>query len=178
VLETLLGEKIPEPPADAGTLDPAAGEARGRTLREELMQHRRNPSCASCHDTIDPIGFGLENFDAIGQFRTREAGRPIDNAGELPGGIKFRGPVELKRLLVDQRRAQFVRNVAERLLSFALGRKLELFDEPVLLKITAAVAADAEGAATLVKQIALSDPFQYQNNQGTLDRVIFPAEKP
>jgi hypothetical protein len=168
VLETLLGEKIPDPPPDAGGLDPDAGEDRGKTLREELVQHRRNATCASCHNKIDPIGFGLENFDAIGRFRTNEAGRPVDNTGELPAGETFRGPVELRRLLVSERQGQFVRNITERLLSFALGRKLELFDEPALAAITAAVEKDRFRSTTLVKQIVLSYPFQYQSNK---DRV-------
>jgi hypothetical protein len=168
VLETLLGEKIPDPPPDAGGLDPDAGEDRGKTLREELFQHRRNATCASCHNKIDPIGFGLENFDAIGRFRTQEAGRPVDNTGELPGGETFRGPVELRRLLVSERQVQFVRNITERLLSFALGRKLELFDEPALAAITAAVEKDGLRSTTLVKQIVMSYPFQYQSNK---DRV-------
>jgi hypothetical protein len=165
VLKTLLGETIPEPPADAGTLDPDAGEARGKTLREELLQHRRNRSCATCHDKIDPIGFGLENFDAIGRFRSDEAGRPIDSHGALPGGDSFRGPVELKQMLVRKKPEPFVRNVTERLLSFALGRKLEAFDEPTLREITAAVDDHGRGAATLVKQIVRSYPFQNQNNR-------------
>ena len=103
VLETLLGEKVPEPPPDAGTLDAEAGENRGKTLREELAVHRRNVACAGCHSKIDPIGFGLENFDAVGRFRALEAGRPVDNSGELPGGETFRGPAELKQVLVKQR---------------------------------------------------------------------------
>ncbi len=169
VLETLLGEKVPEPPADAGTLDAEAGESRGKTLREELALHRRNVNCASCHSKIDPIGFGLENFDAIGRFRAQEAGRPVDNTGELPGGETFRGPAELKQVLVKGRHTQFVRNVTERLLSFALGRKLELYDEPALAKITAAVENDGRRATTLVQQIVLSYPFQYQSNKDKVE---------
>jgi hypothetical protein len=169
VLETLLGEKTPEPPPDAGALDPEAGEGRGKTLREELLLHRRSTACAGCHDKIDPIGFGLEDFDAIGRFRAQEAGRPVDHSGELPSGERFQGPVELKHVLVQTRHPQFVRNIAERLLSFALGRKLELFDEPALEKITAAVEADQLNSATLVKQVVLSYPFQYQNNRDTVE---------
>jgi hypothetical protein len=168
VLETLLGEKVPEPPANAGALDPEAGESRGKTLREELALHRRDATCAGCHSKIDPIGFGLENFDAVGRFRAREAGRPVDNTGELPSGETFRGPAELKQVLTSGRRTQFVRNVTERLLSFALGRKLELYDEPALAKITAALEQNGLHARTLVEQIVLSYPFQYQSNQ---DRV-------
>src|SRR5207302_10199334 len=130
------GEKAPVPqPADGG-LEPEAGEPRNKTRREELLAHRRNASCGVCHNKIDPIGFGLENFDAIGAFRREEAGRPVDNTGELPGGATFHGPAELKQLLVSQRKTQFVRNLVERLLSSALGRKLELFDEPTIAAIT------------------------------------------
>jgi hypothetical protein len=169
VLETLLGEKTPEPPPDAGALEPEAGEARNKTLREELLSHRRNESCAVCHDKIDPIGFGLENFDAIGRFRQEEAGRPVDNAGELPGGVTFRGPAELKQLLATRYQAAFVRNLVERMLSFSLGRKLELYDEPAIAKITAAVEADNDRATTLIQQIVLSYPFQNQSNQDTVE---------
>ncbi|HEY2413395.1 MAG TPA: DUF1592 domain-containing protein [Pirellulaceae bacterium] len=169
VLETLLGEKTPEPPPDAGALEPEAGEARNKTLREELLSHRRNESCAVCHDKIDPIGFGLENFDAIGRFRQEEAGRPVDNAGELPGGATFRGPAELKQMLIARHKAAFVRNLVEQLLSFSLGRKLELFDEPAIAKITAAVEADNYRARTLVQQTVLSYPFQNQSNQDTVE---------
>jgi hypothetical protein len=168
VLETLLGEKVPEPPANAGSLDPEAGESRGKTLREELALHRRDATCASCHSKIDPIGFGLENFDAIGRFRSQEAGRPVDNTGELPSGETFRGPAELKQVLIKTRQTQFVRNVTERLLSFALGRKLELYDEPALARIAAAVEQDGLRARILVQQIVLSYPFQYQNNRDTV----------
>ena len=129
--------------------------------------HRRNRSCAACHDKIDPIGFGLENFDAIGRYRTEEAGRPIDSTGELPGGATFRGPVELKRMLARTKPGPFVRNVTERLLSFALGRKLEAFDEPTLREITSAVEDHGRGAATLIKEIVRSYPFQSQNNRST-----------
>jgi hypothetical protein len=169
VLETLLGEKVPEPPPDAGTLDAEAGESRGKTLREELALHRRNTVCAGCHSKIDPIGFGLENFDAVGRFRALEAGRPVDNSGELPGGETFRGPAELKQMLVKGRHTQFVRNVTERMLSFALGRKLELFDEPALMKITEAVEKDGLRASGLVQQIDLSYPFQYQSNKDKVE---------
>ncbi|MBI1311736.1 DUF1592 domain-containing protein [bacterium] len=160
VLETLLGRTLPEPPADVPVLPEDAGEAR--TLREELLIHRRNPSCAACHDKIDPIGFGLETFDAIGRFRTQQGSKPIDARGELPGGVTFDGPVELKEYLVRERKTEFLRNLTQRLLSFALGRELQYFDEPVIEKIVAAVEADNDRARTLIEQIVLSYPFQYQ----------------
>ena len=160
VLETLLGRHLPEPPADAGELPGNAGEAR--TLREELLLHRRDPTCAVCHDKIDPIGFGLENFDAIGRFRTKQAGKPIDSRGELPSGEAFDGPVELKEYLFNDHKTEFTRNLTKRLLSFALGRELQYFDEPVIEKIVSAVEADDYRSHTLLNQIVLSYPFRYQ----------------
>ncbi len=165
VLETLLGETIPEPPADAGTLDPEAGEARGKSLREELLVHRRNPSCATCHNKLDPIGFGLENFDAIGRFRTEEAGNAVDSEGRLPGGAMFHGAAELKDVLLAERRDAFVRNLVERLLSFALGRQLKLYDESAIKTICEALERDEFSARSLIQQVVLSYPFQYQNNK-------------
>jgi len=163
VLETLLGRRLPEPPADAGALPGNAGQAR--TLREELLRHRRNPTCATCHDKIDPIGFGLENFDAIGRFRTKQAGRLIDVRGELPGGVVFNGPVELKQYLKSEKKTEFARNVTVRLLAFALGRELQYFDEPAVEKIFTAVEADDYRAVTLIEQIVQSYPFQYQTGR-------------
>lgn len=163
VLETLLGRELPEPPADAGELPGNAGEAR--TLREELLRHRRNPTCATCHDKIDPIGFGLENFDAIGRFRTMQARKPIDAKGELPDGTIVDGPVELKQYLKTEKKTEFARNVARRLLAFALGRELQYFDEPAVEKILVAVETDDYLAATLIEQIVLSYPFQFQTGR-------------
>jgi hypothetical protein len=163
VLETLLGRKLPEPPADAGELPGNAGEAR--TLREELLRHRRNPTCATCHDKIDPIGFGLENFDAIGRFRTKQARKPIDAKGELPDGTIVDGPVELKQYLKAKKKTEFTRNVTRRMLAFALGRELQYFDEPAVGRILAAVEADDYRAAALIEQIVLSYPFQFQTGR-------------
>lgn len=165
VLETLLGETVPDPPADAGELPGDAGEGRGKTLREELALHRRNATCAACHDKLDPIGFGLENYDAIGRFRRQQANQPIDASGQLPDGATFAGVEELKVLLVRSRQAAFVRNITERLLSFALGRQLQYYDEPAVDQIVAAVRADDDSAATLVKAIVRSYPFQFRNNR-------------
>ena len=163
VLETLLGRELPEPPADAGELPGNAGEAR--TLREELLRHRRNPTCATCHDKIDPIGFGLENFDAIGRFRTKQARKPIDAKGELPDGTIVDGPVELKQYLKSEKKTEFTRNVTRRMLAFALGRELQYFDEPAVEKILAAVEADDYQSATLIEQTVLSYPFQFQTGR-------------
>src|SRR5205823_5434138 len=100
------------------------------TLRQRLEKHRANPECAACHARIDPLGFGLENFDSIGRWRDTEAGESVDAAGTLVSGESFRGPAELKRMLVTTKREQFVKNLTQKLLSYALGRGLEYYDEP------------------------------------------------
>ncbi len=161
VLENLLGRTLPEAPADAGQLDDQAGD-RGKTLREELAQHRRNESCAGCHDKIDPIGFGLENFDAIGRFRTHEANKPVDASGELPGGLKFSGPAELRALIATRYADEFMRNLTQRLTAFALGRALKAEDEGLIQRLTEKLAASNYRADTLIESIILSDAFRKQ----------------
>lgn len=164
VLETLLGEHIPEPPADAGELSADAGRNKGKTLREELEIHRKNPECWSCHEKIDPIGFGLENFDAIGRYRTKENGKPIDSTGVVEGH-RFSGTAELKAWLIAERKEAFIENLSKRMLAFALGRKLETFDQGALLKIQEALHDNDYRAQTLFEEIVLSYPFLHQNNE-------------
>ena len=165
VLETLLGLSAGDPPADAGALPGNAGQKKGLTLREEFIRHRRDPTCAACHDKIDPIGFALENFDAIGRFRRRENGVAIDATGTLDEGITFEGPAELKAYLMEHRKDSFLKNVTERMLGFALGRQLKYYDTPTIEAITRAVAEDDYSAATLVEAVVLSYPFGHQNNR-------------
>jgi hypothetical protein len=161
VLENLLGRHLAEPPADAGQLDDKAGD-RGKTLREELAAHRRHESCAGCHDKIDPIGFGLENFDAIGRFREDEAGRPVDASGELPGGQRFTGPAELRRLLMARHQEEFLTNVTRRLAAFSLGRALRPQDEGLIRRLMAECQATGWHADALVESLVLSEAFQMQ----------------
>ncbi len=163
VLETLLGSRIPEPPADAGILPENAGQVKGQTLREEFEMHRRNPSCVDCHEKIDPIGFGLENFDAIGRFRSTENGVPIDSMGIMPGGEQFTGPVELKEFILKEEKDAFVRNVTEKMLAFALGRELKHYDEGPVLNIIEALENAQYSTETLIKEVVLSYPFLNQH---------------
>ena len=161
VLETLLGQKLAEPPADAGQLDDKAGD-RGKTLREELAAHRRNETCASCHDKIDPIGFGLENFDAIGRFRGEEAGKPVDTSGILPGGIRINGPAELRTAILQHHADEFIRNVTQRLTAFALSRSLKPQDEGLIRSLLADLKTKDHRADALVLAIVLSEAFRTQ----------------
>lgn len=164
VLENLLGRHLAEPPADAGQLDDKAGD-RGKTLREELAEHRRNESCAGCHDKIDPIGFGLENFDAIGRFREIEAGRPVDASGQLPGGHAFNGPAELNRLLVTRHQEEFITNLTRRLTAFALGRALQPQDEGLVRLLLADLKKSNFRADALVESIVLTEAFRTQGSE-------------
>ncbi len=166
VLENLLGRTLAEPPADAGQLDDRAGR-RGKTLREELARHRRDASCAVCHDRIDPIGFGLECFDAIGRRRETQAGQPLDTAGSLPGGRTFAGPAELRALLAADYRDEFVANLIRRLLAFALGRSLRVEDEGLVQTIQTQLEHDDFRADTLIAAIVLSDAFAVQGPSST-----------
>jgi hypothetical protein len=162
VLETLLGRHLAEPPADAGQLDDKAGEDRGKTLREELAEHRRNETCATCHDKLDPIGFGLENFDAIGRFRLNEAGKPVDARGELPSGATFNGSAELRAWLVKNRSKEFARNFTQHLLAFALGRELKPEDEGNVRDLLKKLQEADYRADSLLEAIVMSEPFLHQ----------------
>ncbi|MCB1232874.1 MAG: DUF1592 domain-containing protein [Verrucomicrobiae bacterium] len=163
VLERILGDDPGEALPTAGVLPGNAGEARGLTLREELERHRNQAECARCHDRIDPIGFGLQNFDATGRWRDLEAGKPVDARGVLPGGSEFVGPAELKRVLREEHREAIIENLARRLLAFALGRELHGFDQPAIEEIVAAVEAADGSSRELVRQVIRSEAFRFQD---------------
>ena len=158
VLENLLGEPPPPPAANVPELEDQK-ELTG-TLRQMMEQHRADPRCATCHRRMDPLGFALENFDAIGGWRERDGKLPIDASGELPGGEKFRGARELQTLLLKTKKEAFVRCVAEKMLTYALGRGLEYYDQCAVDEITTALAENDYRFSTLILGIARSDPFQ------------------
>ena len=159
VMENLLGSPPPPPPADVPDLvDGKEGQA-GHTMRERMSEHRANPVCASCHAKMDPIGFGLENFNAIGAWRTMEGASPIDSSGALPNGLEFNGPAELREALV-QRPGAFIRTMTTKLLTYALGRGVEYYDAPAVRVITAAAARSNYAFSSLVLGIVDSVPFQ------------------
>jgi hypothetical protein len=161
LLETMLGEDLPPPPANAGDLPEPKGELAKMTLRQRFELHRSAPQCASCHNRIDPLGYGLENFDGVGRWRENDNGHPVDSVGVLPSGEKFRGPAELRSVLLARRDA-FVRSMAARMLAFALGRDLRYHDDPVVDRIAADVAAAGYRPSALLAGIANSHPFQYK----------------
>jgi mono/diheme cytochrome c family protein len=160
LLENILGAPPPPPPPDVPSLKETK-EAKALTMRERLEQHRSNAVCASCHSRMDPLGFALENFDAIGGWRTTSgaANTPIDSSALLPDGTKFDGPTELRRILLE-RREEFVATLTEKLLTYALGRGIEYYDAPAIRKITREAAASNYTWLSLTIGIVSSTPFQ------------------
>ena len=160
VLENLFGMPPPPPPPGIPELEEAAPEGEKLPLRELMALHSRNPTCASCHVRMDPIGFALENFDAIGRWRDADGPTEIDASGELPGGVTFDGPASLKRVLATHYREAFASTVVEKLLTYALGRGLQYYDKATVRSIV----RDAEGSgfrlADLIAGVAKSMPFQ------------------
>jgi mono/diheme cytochrome c family protein len=163
VLANLLNAPPPPPPPGVANLDETRlGETA--TLRQQLEAHRTNPTCASCHARMDPLGFALENFDAIGQWRTEDGKLPIDSAGSLPDGRAVQGPDGLKAVLKRDRDA-FTRCVTGKLLTYALGRGLEPYDQPAVRTIADRVAAGDYRFSRLVFEIASSLPFQMRRGE-------------
>ena len=158
VLENLLGTPPPPPPADVPDL-PANEKEQPKSIRERMEVHRKNPVCAGCHATMDPLGFALENFDAIGTWRTSADGHPIDNSSSLPDGTRLDGPDGLRQL-VQSRRALFLETVAEKLLTYALGRGVEYYDLPAVRKIVRDAAANDFRWSSIILGITKSTPFQ------------------
>jgi hypothetical protein len=172
ILENLLGTPPPPPPPDVPAL-PDRGEAgRPASVRERLEQHRKNPTCAVCHSQMDPLGFALENFDAIGRWRTTGEGRlPIDASGALPDGSQFDGLAGLRALLVGHRE-QFVETVIEKLLSYAVGRGVEYYDRPAIRKIAREAAASDYRWSSIILGIVKSAPFQMRRSASEPGTVV------
>ena len=163
VLENLLSAAPPPPPADVPAFKndgPAPGQLL--TMREAMTQHRANPSCAGCHARMDPIGFAMENFDAVGRWRDRDAGNVIDASGTFPGGVAFTGMAGLKKVLVNDR-DQFVNTVAGKLLMYALGRNLQYYDEPSVRAIVHGAAPGNYTLASLVMGVVKSPQFELRS---------------
>jgi hypothetical protein len=159
LLENILAAPVPAPPPNVPALEASAPEGKVLSVREMLETHRANAVCASCHARMDPLGFSLENFDAIGQWRTTDAGKPIDASGVLLDGTKVDGPAALRRALVAQKE-QFVRAVTAKLLTYTLGRGIEYYDAPAIRGIVQGAAADDYRWSSIVLGIAKSAPFQ------------------
>jgi hypothetical protein len=160
VLEQILGEHVPPAPPNVPALEKQdKKKVANLTLRQRTELHVTNPSCANCHKILDPIGFGLENFDAIGRWRVQDdTGGPIDAAGELPGGKRFTSPKELKAIIAA-RKDDLAHNLTEKLLAYALCRSLEGYDEIVVDHLMETIARDDYRIQTLISEIVTSYPF-------------------
>jgi hypothetical protein len=159
LLNNIFGLPVPPPPPGVDTNLENKPGAASKTMRERLAQHRQNPSCSSCHSVIDPLGFALENFDVIGGWRTiDEAGKPVDASGATVGGDRVDGLDGLRALLLA-RPEQFPRTVTEKLLSYALGRRIEYSDQPAVRKIVRDAAAGGYRWSSLILGIVESPPF-------------------
>ena len=166
ILDNILG--TPPPPAPPGVPELEKGELVG-TLRQQLEQHRANPACAACHKQMDPLGLALENYDAIGRWRTTDRGSPIDASGELPTGEKVTNPGDLIRLVRDQKSEQFVRTLTEKLMTYGTGRGLEYYDRCAIDQILANASKNDYRFQELLLGIITSDPF---GRKGTRDEEL------
>ena len=160
VLEELLGSHVPPPPTDVPTLDESAVD-ESLSLRQRLEEHRKDPKCASCHRRMDPLGFGLENYDVLGRWRDVDQGRPIDASGELPNGDSFRGPIELKQLML-KRSVEFEEHLSRKMMGFALGRELNKFDQCVVDDCLEALEQSGHRSSAIIETIVTSFPFRHR----------------
>jgi hypothetical protein len=163
ILENLMGQAPPPPPPNVPALEDNTVSAT-LPMRERLMQHRANAACASCHNLMDPVGFALENFDAVGRWRMTEEGRPVDVSGGLPDGSAFSGVSGLEAALLKHPDV-FVGTMTEKLLTFALGRGIEYYDGPAVREIVRSARTADYRFSALVCAIVKSTPFQMRTSQ-------------
>lgn len=161
ILENLLGTPPPPPPPNVPELDDTGRQLTG-TLREQMRQHMTNPTCASCHARMDPIGFGFEHFNAIGAWREKDGSAAVDASGKLAGGDAFAGAVELGELLARKRGDDFRRCLAEKMLTYALGRGVEYYDRPTIDRIRETMRRGDDRFSALILAVAESFPFQHR----------------
>ncbi len=177
VLENLLGTPPPPPPPDVPDLKVADnGQALEGTLRHQMEMHREKPACAACHARMDPIGFGLENFDGIGAWRTKDGALPIEAAGKLNSGEEFKTAIDLTNILAKNKRDDFIRCLSEKMLTYALGRGLEYYDRTATDKISAQLVQSRFKFSSLI--LAVVDSLPFQNRRGEGDRSVTPAAAP
>jgi hypothetical protein len=160
ILENLLGTPPPPPPQVVPELIPHGKDGRQLTMREQMVQHRADPVCASCHSRMDPLGFALENYDGVGRWRDKDAGNAIDASGKLPDGSTFVGPAGLKKILITKDRDEFINTATEKLLLYALGRGLEYYDQPAVRAISREAGKDDYRMSALIAAIVKSTPFE------------------
>jgi hypothetical protein len=165
ILDNILGTPPPPPPPNVPELKARDTQGKVLSMRAQMEQHRANAVCASCHRVMDPLGFALENFDGIGTWRATDASEPIDASGKMPDGAAFRGPTELRDVLLQKRREQFATTITERLLTYALGRGLEYYDAPAVRSAVREAAPGGYKLSSLLLGVAKSAPFQMKGSQ-------------
>jgi len=165
ILNNILGTPPPDPPPNVPALDDSKTSAKVATMRERMAAHRTNPVCAACHAMIDPAGFALEKFDAIGRYReVDEWFNPIDTSGVLPDGTAFDGAVELRQALIEQPE-RFVGTFTEKLMTYALGRGVEYYDMPAIRQIVSDSATNGYNMQSIIIGIVNSYPFQNRRSE-------------
>jgi hypothetical protein len=163
-LSNILGVAPPQKPDKVPPLKENVGVEKAVSMRERMAQHRADPACAGCHALMDPIGFSMENYDAVGRWRTHESGAPIDAAGSLPDGSKFEGVAGLQKALLS-RPEVFVGTMTEKLMTYSLGRGVEFYDEPAIRKVVQDSHGQNYRFSSLVLGIVNSTPFQMRTAQ-------------
>ncbi|MDO1446574.1 DUF1592 domain-containing protein [Rhodocytophaga aerolata] len=166
VLEEILGTPAPPPPPDAGQLPEQEAAAENASIRDLLVLHRSKPDCMSCHKKMDPVGFGLENFDAVGRWRTSYGDQPIVAWDTLPSGEIFRGPAELKKILLTKEE-NFARVLAEKMFTYSIGRSVEFIDEPYMKGLVDNLLENDFHTEKFIIELVNSYPFRYKVNDGT-----------
>jgi hypothetical protein len=161
VMETLMGAPVPQPPPGVEADLKAEENAKPSTVRVRLERHRESPSCAACHQIMDPIGFSLENFDLVGRWRDRDGDSPVDTSGQLVDGTPLSSPQALRAALLS-RKDSFVTSLTEKLLTYALGRRIEYFDQPAIRDIVRAADRENDRFSAIVLGIVRSEPFQFK----------------
>jgi hypothetical protein len=167
VFNDIIGEPPHAPPANIPPLKENVPGAKPLTIRERMVMHRALPSCNACHGLMDPIGLAMENFDAIGRWRQKDydTGTPIEASGQMAGGIAVKGPSDVRKALMAQPQ-QFVQTVAEKLMTYALGRPLEAYDMPTVRAIVRAAARDDDRFSAIILGVVTSPAFQMQRLPG------------
>jgi hypothetical protein len=164
LLENFLNYTPPPPPPDVPDLPPVGKDQKKLSGRARVEQHRSNPVCAGCHNVMDPLGFALENYDAIGRYRARDEGTPIDSSGATPDGVAFEGLHGLRRVMED-RQVEFVATASEKLLTYAIGRGVEYFDQPAIRTIVRDAAPNNYRWSSIIMGIVKSVPFQMKQGR-------------
>jgi hypothetical protein len=168
ILENILGTPPPPPPPNVPPLKENEEGAKPKSVRELMEEHRKNPACTGCHAVMDPLGFSLENFDGVGEWRTKDQSGPIDASGQLADGTKVEGPVTLRQALMKHPE-QFVGTVTEKMMTYALGRGLEYYDMPVVRGIVHDAASNDYKLSSLIIDIVKSTPFQMRKSQAAAE---------